>query len=208
MPHTPYKPQFGDVVAATVLHDGMSYEGVTLVYVPEDEADSSPWMIDPAHKAPGMDRYYRPADILITSHPGTPAAPAPVEGDATTGPTAVLLRMAADRLEALYKEATPGPWVSLLAGHSFVVAHPVDECTCRMRGRPGDGHAEHCGHDGIFWQGRHGDAGLVVALRQVAVPLAEWLRAEERMADQSDNDPYGESVDVARAVLGEATFGE
>ena len=94
---------------------------------------------------------------------------------------AVLLRTAADRLEALAARTTPGDWRvgGLLATRPEVVAHSPD------------GGTEHVA------EARAGTGAWIAALSPgVAAPLAGWLRAATA---QDPVDPTAEAF--ARALL-------
>jgi hypothetical protein len=92
----------------------------------------------------------------------------------------VLLRTAADRLEALAARTTPGEWrpAGLLATRPEVVAH-----------RP-DGSTEHVA------EARAGSAAWITALSPaVAGPLAALLRA------LADGEPPADASRLARTLL-------
>jgi hypothetical protein len=94
---------------------------------------------------------------------------------------AVLLRTAADRLEALAARTTPGDWRTggLLATRPEVVAHSAD------------GGTEHVA------EARAGTGAWIAALSPaLAAPLSDWLRAA---AAHHPVDPAAEAF--ARALL-------
>jgi hypothetical protein len=95
------------------------------------------------------------------------------------------LRAAADRLDALDKAATPGPW------DRWTPPKPRNRA-------PVVG-------TGIFYGLRADpDADLVAALRPVVGPLAAWLRGEATDAESYRTEVLSAPLAVARAVNGGA----
>ena len=94
-----------------------------------------------------------------------------------------LLRMAADRLEALAARTTPGDWRAggLLATRPEVVAH-----------------SPHGGTEHVA-EARAGTGGWIAAFSPaLAAPLADWLRAA---ADEAADGPVDPAAEAFARVL-------
>ena len=118
------------------------------------------------------------------------------------------IRDAADLLASLDRDATDGPWVAVLDTTSPAVAVPVDECTCRAKGRDWPTHQPGCGHELVCYpDGKHarGDAVLIAALRPLAGSLAvvfrEWAKVARLDPDLLHRCGGMETLAVADAVL-------
>lgn len=122
---------------------------------------------------------------------------------------------AAERLAELDRIAQHAPWKALCVDGSVAVAVPVDECTCRARGRDGWPHEEGCGHNEVCYPDRKSDAPLIAVMRSTAVPLAKLLaRTASEFEKLQDDccpcvpvDGWHELEEIAEAVLSTDTDG-